>query len=80
MTTADPPHRIADASLPADWRGEVESRLESDEQVLAALEHDLDERLRFASGLLVLTDRRLLATGADRSSWRSWPLQPGQAL
>ena len=80
MTTADPPHRIADASLPADWRGEVESRLESNEQVLAALEHDLDERLRFASGLLVLTDRRLLATGADRSSWRSWPLQPGQAL
>jgi len=44
--------------------------------VSAVLETDLDEHLRYVSGLLVLTDRRLLsATAAQPDSWQSWPLR-----
>ncbi|HMM50140.1 MAG TPA: ABC transporter ATP-binding protein [Burkholderiaceae bacterium] len=75
---ATPP--TPDASLPAPWHGEVEDRLESGEAPLAWVELDLDERLRFAPGLLVLTPRRLLAVGAGGESWHSWALDPGQAL
>ncbi|WP_083440499.1 cyanophycin metabolism-associated ABC transporter [Aquincola tertiaricarbonis] len=48
------------------------SLLASDENVLATLEVDLDARQRFAPGLLVLTDRRLMAGSAD--GWAEWPL------
>jgi ATP-binding cassette subfamily B protein len=80
MTAAAVLPRIADASLPADWRGEVELRLEQDERPVASVELDLDDRLRYAPGLLVLTERRLIAAGPDRSAWRSWPLQGDQVL
>ena len=52
--------------------------LASDENVLATLEVDLDARQRFAPGLLVLTDRRLLAGSAD--GWADWPLAADLAL
>ncbi|RPH65713.1 MAG: ABC transporter ATP-binding protein [Burkholderiales bacterium] len=80
MTPAVASPRVADLSLPAEWRGEAEVHLEQGEPVLAWAEIDLDERLGYASGLLVLTARRLWWAGADRSSWRSWPLQPGRTL
>ncbi|MBQ1761736.1 MAG: ABC transporter, partial [Aquincola sp.] len=54
------------------------SLLASDENVLATLEVDLDARQRFAPGLLVLTDRRLLAGSAD--GWADWPLTADLAL
>lgn len=56
------------------------------ENVLASLPVDLDPQLRFADGLLALTDRRLIArenTGGtgENSAWRDWPLsRPGLAL
>ncbi|MEF7615039.1 ABC transporter ATP-binding protein [Aquincola sp. MAHUQ-54] len=56
----------------------LRQQLASDENVLAALEVDLDARQRFAPGLLVLTDRRLLAGGAD--GWRGWPLAADLSL
>ncbi|MBX3613356.1 MAG: ABC transporter ATP-binding protein [Burkholderiaceae bacterium] len=80
MTADAAAPRSADASLPASWRGEVEGRLEPGEQAIAWLEFDLDERLRYAPGLLILTPRRLMAAGADHSSWHSWALNPGQTL
>lgn len=48
------------------------SLLASDENVLATLEVDLDARQHFAPGLLVLTDRRLMAGAAE--GWAEWPL------
>lgn len=48
------------------------SLLASDENVLATLEVDLDARQHFAPGLLVLTERRLLAGAAG--GWAEWPL------
>jgi ATP-binding cassette subfamily B protein len=41
---------------------------------LATLSVDLDAQLRFAPGLLALTDRRLLARGPD-GRWMSWATQ-----
>lgn len=54
------------------------SLLASDENVLGTLEVDLDARQRFAPGLLVLTDRRLLAGSAD--GWADWPLTADLSL
>ncbi len=47
--------------LPAKWRAGAEAQLAADETPLAWLEPDLDARLNYADGLLVLTDRRLLS-------------------
>jgi ATP-binding cassette subfamily B protein len=52
----------------------VEPPLQAGEALVASLALDLDERLHFAAGTVVLTDRRLLArSGAP--DWRSWPLE-----
>ena len=57
-------------------RDRLSAQLAPGENVLALLEVDLDEALRFASELLALTDRRLLWRGGNESSWRAWPLVP----
>ncbi len=63
----------------ADLRAAVPARLERDENALATLEVDLDPALRFAPGLLVLTERRLLSSNAQ-GVWQGWPLAPGLSL
>ena len=55
--------------LPATWQTQVEAQLAPDETLLAWLETDLDDRLRFVSGMLALTDRRLLAKTGDTADW-----------
>ncbi|MEP6588495.1 MAG: ABC transporter, partial [Polaromonas sp.] len=62
----------------------LRSQLANEENVLCSLLVDLDSQLRFAPGLLALTDRRLLARSAE-GVWSSWRLQgaaddPAQAL
>ncbi len=56
------------------------ARLAPGERILAVLETDLDARLRYADGLLVLTDRRLMAGGGRDPAWQDWPLTPDGAL
>ena len=53
--------------------------LAPDENVQAAFEVDLTPELRFAPGLLVLSDRRLLARAMDGAT-QQWPLAPGMVL
>ena len=67
-------------SLPQAWHSEVEKELAPGENVLSAVEVDLDARLRFKKGLLLVTDRRLLARGAGESEWKQWSYRPGLAL
>jgi ATP-binding cassette subfamily B protein len=73
------------ATLPKEWRGDVESRLQPGECLLAWFAPDVDARLRYRESLLVLTDRRLLQGEPVEGSttareWREWPLEPGQTL
>ncbi len=49
--------------------------LESGENLLATLATDLDEHLAFASGLLALTDRRLLFLAGPGVAAPEWPLR-----
>jgi len=63
------------------WEGETEAasaqalknRLAVAENVLVTLTVDLDDQLRFASGLVALTDRKLISLDPD-GTWREWPL------
>ena len=58
----------------------LKSRLSVAENVLATLTVDLDGELRFAQGLLALTDRRLLARSAQ-GVWCEWALTtPGLSM
>ncbi|MGD9773031.1 ABC transporter ATP-binding protein [Diaphorobacter sp.] len=74
-------HHSVDASgvLSGPWGAEVRAVLAPDENVQAAFEVDLTADLRFAPGMLVLTERRLLACTAG-APVRDWPLAPGMAL
>ena len=67
--------------LPDDLRRAAEAQLEAGESPLAWLELDLDTRLHYARGLLVLTPSRLLDIGPARglsrfSSQRKWDCPP----
>ncbi|MFZ3285392.1 MAG: ABC transporter ATP-binding protein [Telluria sp.] len=44
------------------------------------MEVDLDARLRFTKGLIVVTNRRLLARAPGESGWKAWTYRPGLAL
>lgn len=66
-------------SFPDSHRRDAEARLEPGEQLRAWFEPDLDASLRYARGLVLLTDRRLLALvapGNNGHSWQAWPLGP----
>lgn len=54
--------------------------LEPGENALASLDVDLDAQDRFATGQLLLTERRLLARPAGQSAWQAWPLAPALSL
>ncbi len=66
--------------LPVSWRTDLQSRLSHKESVLEVLELDLDARLRFRPGLVVLTERRLLAGSGAPDAWTEWPLDAGLVL
>ena len=59
---------------------DLRAKLASDENVLAALQVDLSADLRFVSGWVVVTSRRLLACDPGATVWRDWALAPGLAL
>ncbi|SNT11601.1 ATP-binding cassette, subfamily B [Noviherbaspirillum humi] len=67
-------------SWPDSWRADLQSQLQEGERAVAFLEIDLDAELRFQTGLLVLTDRRLLSRPAGTSAWQSWAYQPDMTL
>ncbi|RYF41779.1 MAG: ABC transporter, partial [Comamonadaceae bacterium] len=56
----------------------LRSQLAADENVLGTLTVDLDDQLRFAPGLIALTDRRLLAESAGH--WSAWTLDESLSL
>ncbi len=67
----------ASSPLPDEWRGLALPRLAKGERILGWFAPDLDARMSYAEGLVVLTDRRLMAFGADTEEW---PHDPETAL
>ncbi|MFV0679114.1 ABC transporter ATP-binding protein [Ottowia sp.] len=54
--------------------------LQPTENVLSALEVDLNHRLHFSQGWVLITNQRLLTRYPDETRWRAWNLQPSLAL
>jgi ATP-binding cassette subfamily B protein len=75
MNEPTQPPAALDSAVPAAWRDALRERLGDGERVLATLEVDLDGRLRFGEGLLVVTDRRVAARAPGEAAWRDWPLR-----
>jgi ATP-binding cassette subfamily B protein len=67
-------------ALPGHWAAELAPLLASNEKTQAWVEIDLDPRLKFANGLVVVTDQRLLARSPGDTNWREWPLHAGLTL
>jgi ATP-binding cassette subfamily B protein len=71
---------MATGSLPEHWQPDVEKKLASGENVLSSVEVDLDARLRFTKGIIVVTDRRLLVRAPGETAWGEWSYRPGLEL
>ncbi len=63
------------SAMPESWANEISAQLRPNEQVLHSVETDLNARLQFKSGLLVVTDQRLLSCSPDGRAWESWNYQ-----
>ncbi len=72
MTTQPDNPASAGNPVPEPWRLGAEALLAQDEHILAWLETDLDHRLRFAPGLLIATDRQLIAKAPGVNEWQQW--------
>ncbi|HZW20890.1 ABC transporter transmembrane domain-containing protein, partial [Noviherbaspirillum sp.] len=78
MNTESPNLLPQRQAVPAHWQQDVQARLQPGESAVASVELDLDTELRYASGIVVATERRLLAkSGGD---WQEWPYREGLAL
>ena len=69
-------------NLPQPWQAEAATRLNAEESALATLELDLDSKLRFSRGLILLSEQRLQAYDGEEpgNEWQSWELRAGLAL
>jgi ATP-binding cassette subfamily B protein len=75
MNEPTQPPTAPDSAVPEAWRAAVRERLAAGERVLASLEIDLDARLRFGDGLVVVTDRRISARAPGAAAWQDWALR-----
>ena len=67
----------ASLSVSQKWAKELAVLLRKEEIVLHAVETDLDARLRFTQGVLVVSNQRLISWSPDEQEWRSWEYQSG---
>jgi ATP-binding cassette subfamily B protein len=66
--------------LPEHWQADVAKKLAPGENVLNSVEVDLDAKLRFTKGILVVTNYRLLARAPGDTMWRDWPYRAGLSM
>ena len=66
--------------LPIFWQEGVLSQVHLGENVLAWLEVDLNDELRFKKNLVILTDQRVISTDDAQKSWNFYPLSPDLSL
>ncbi len=70
---------IAPSAIPPAFRRELETQLLVGEEVITWLEPNLDSKLRFGNGIVVLTNLGVLARqpsppGENLAPWLRWPL------
>ena len=70
----------APSTGPSAARAALDALVPPDENVVAALEVDLDAQRRYGQGQLLLTESRLLAVAAGSTEVLQWPLQAALAL
>lgn len=75
MSQAEVPVTLSTSDVPETWRAAVAMQLLAGEAVVTAVEVDLDTRLHFARGLVVVTDRRILACSPGETVWQDWPFR-----
>src|SRR5574343_1193195 len=80
MTQNAPPLAGNEPALPSRWQAELSAKLAAGEKPQAWIEIDLDNRLQFATGIVLVTDRRLLAQTPGETNWQEWPLRAGLTL
>ena len=80
MTTPERDTVDLNDTIPAAWRAETRAQIRADESVVTAVEVDLDARLHFVKGLLIVTDKRVLAKAPGEAIWRTWDFRPGLML
>jgi ATP-binding cassette, subfamily B, bacterial len=66
---------LINQNLPSAWRDQIQQQLSPSENVFAVLEIDLDQRLRFRNGLVVVTNLGLLTKSPDAQDWQRWNFQ-----
>lgn len=66
--------------MPEEGTELLEQLLDADESIQAWLRTDLSTQLQFAAGMVVLTNKRLLAKGPQDEDWQAWTLHPGMKL
>ncbi|HEX7642496.1 MAG TPA: ABC transporter ATP-binding protein [Burkholderiaceae bacterium] len=76
MTQPRPATDSTLADIPETWRAEVEKQLVAGENVVTSVEVDLDAKLHFSRGLVVLTERRIVARAPGETAWKAWEVQP----
>lgn len=77
MTTAPIAITSSMPNLPEKWSRELSLQLVQDEIVINAVETDLDAKLRFEQGLIVVTNQRLLSKSPSDTQWQSWTFSAG---
>lgn len=70
----------APSFIPEPWREEIAAALSKGDCVIACLELDLTPLLHFGHGVVVLTERQLLAKTPGETDWKRWDLRPGLRL
>ena len=74
------PDRSIPGELSSVQESALRSQLRAHENVLAVLTPDLDHKLYFAKGLLVVTDLRILSCSGDTDTWQFWDYKNGLDL
>ena len=80
MTSEVPAVHSLPPDVPAGWVNDVQAQLLPHENVLAALEVDLDAQLHFVKGLVLVTPQRLLSSACPGDAWQSWDFSEGLNL
>ena len=74
------PLDLSSSPLPATWLARLKPALNPGEHILAWVPTDLNAELHFSTGLLVLTETRLLSATGTETPWQTWSLDGQMAF